>query len=307
MSIGQKHDICSDLISVRDFIRWGASQFNQAKVFFGHGTDNAWDEASQLVLHALHLMMPVDPQWLDARLTMVERQAVVALLQRRIQERIPAAYLTGQAWFAGLPFTVNERVLVPRSPIGELIERGFAPWLTTEPEYILDLCTGSGCIGIACAYAFPDAAVDLSDISQDALAVAQGNIDAHELSHRVRALESDLFSALPELRYDLIVSNPPYVDQEDLASMPAEFHAEPVLGLASGADGLDFTRRLLREAADHLTDDGLLIVEVGNSCVALEEAYPEVPFTWLEFERGGHGVFALTAQQLADAGARGLL
>lgn len=307
MSIGQKHDVCSDLISVRDYIRWGASQFNAAELFFGHGTDNAWDDALQLVLHALHLPLPLNPDVLDTRLTLAERKEVVALLRRRIDERMPTAYLTGTAWFAGLPFRVDPRVLVPRSPIAELIENQFSPWLLQEPEYILDLCTGSGCIGIACAYAFPEAAVDLSDISRDALEVAQRNIDIHEVGHRVRAIESDVFDNLAELRYDLIVSNPPYVDAEDLAEMPAEYHAEPALGLASGVDGLDFTRRLLREALDHLTDEGVLIVEVGNSGVALEAAYPELPFTWLEFRRGGHGVFLLTAAQLQDAAERGLL
>lgn len=307
MTIGQKHDICSDLISIRDYIRWGASQFRSAGLFFGHGTDNPWDDATQLVLHALHLPLPLDPEVLDARLTLSERKDVIALLRRRLDERIPAAYITGTAWFAGLAFLVDERVLVPRSPIAELIEKQFVPWLAREPEYILDLCTGSGCIGIACAYAFPDAAVDLSDISTDALAVAEANIEQHALAHRVRALVSDLFENLAELRYDLIVSNPPYVDAEDLHDMPAEYRAEPQLGLASGVDGLDFTRRLLREALDHLTDTGILIVEVGNSCIALEEAYPDIPFTWLEFERGGHGVFLLTAEQLGEARDKGLL
>lgn len=307
MSIGQKHDVCSDLISIRDYIRWGASQFNAAGLFFGHGTDNAWDEALQLVLHGLHLSLPLNSEVLDARLTLSERKDVITLLRRRMDDRVPAAYLTGTAWFAGLPFKVDERVLVPRSPIAELIEDQFAPWLLRQPEYILDLCTGSGCIGIACAYVFPEAAVDLSDISVDALAVAQRNIDIHEVGHRVRAIESDLFSELAELRYDLIVSNPPYVDAEDLAEMPAEYRAEPALGLASGVDGLDFTRRLLREALNHLTEEGVLIVEVGNSCVALEEAFPELPFTWLEFRRGGHGVFLLTAAQLHEASVQGLL
>lgn len=307
MSIGHKHDICTELFSPRDYIRWGASQFSAAGLFFGHGTDNAWDEACQLVGHALYLPLPLNPDALDARLTMSERVAVEALLRRRMNERVPAAYLTKAAWFAGLQFMVDERVLVPRSPIAELIEKGFLPWVQQEPEYILDLCTGSGCIGIACAYAFPNAAVDLSDISGDALALARQNILDHELSHRVRAIESDLFGNLHELRYDLIVSNPPYVDEDDLASMPAEYHAEPVLGLSSGKDGLDFTRRLLREAKDHLTENGLLIVEVGNSGIALEEAYPDLPFVWLEFERGGHGVFVLTAKQLEDASAQGLL
>ena len=291
-------DICDELFTLRDFIRWGASEFNGAKLYFGHGTDNAWDEAEQLVLHAINLMPPLDDEWLSARLTRVERVRVLESLRRRVEERIPAAYITGQAWFAGLPFIVDERVLVPRSPIGELIQQQFAPWLATEPAQILDLCTGSGCIGIACAYAFPNAEVQLSDISYDALAVAEENIQQHDLEDRVFSMQSDLFGNLVGQKFDLIVSNPPYVDADDLATMPPEYHAEPEIGLGSGDDGLDFTRRLLREASDYLSDEGVLIVEVGNSWVALEEAYPDVPFTWIEFERGGHGVFMLTKADL---------
>ena len=298
---------CTELSSIRDFLRWGASEFVAAKLFYGHGTDNPWDEAEQLVLHALHMVPPLADEWLDARLTTDERARVVSNIQRRIEERIPAAYITGQAWFAGLPFAVDERVLVPRSPLAELIKKGFAPWLTQEPREILDLCTGSGCIGIACAYQFPDATVQLSDISFDALAVAEENIAQHGLSERVFALQSDLFENLHGQRFDLIVSNPPYVDADDMASLPDEFHAEPELGLASGDDGLDFTRRLLTEAAAYLTENGLLVVEVGNSWPALADAYPALPFTWVEFEHGGHGVFILTAQQLRTAQTAGVV
>ena len=296
----QDAQVCRELATVRDFIRFGASEFTRAKLFFGHGTDNAWDESVQLVLAAVHLAGTETPHVLDARLTSPEKEAVLGLLRRRVNERLPAAYLTGEAWFCGLPFHVDERVLVPRSPMGELIDTNFEPWLTQAPEYILDLCTGSGCIGIATALEFTEAVVDLADISTDALQVAEQNIARYQLTDRVTAIHSDLFSGLAGRCYDLIVCNPPYVDAEDLAAMPAEFHAEPALGLGSGADGLDLTRRLLAEAADYLNDGGLLVVEVGNSGAALEAAYPDLPLTWVEFSRGGHGVFVMTREQLVD-------
>lgn len=299
----QTNDARAALFTVRDFIRYGASCFNQAGVFFGHGTDNAWDEAAQLVLAAIHLLGFENPHVLDARLTDSEKSRVLALIAERIERRVPAAYLTGRARFCGLDFNVDERVLVPRSPIAELIEAGFAPWLAGAPEYVLDLCTGSGCIGIACAYQFPDAEVVLSDISADALAVAESNIAEHGLAGQVVTAEGDLFAAVDGRCFDLIVSNPPYVDADDLAAMPAEFHAEPDIGLGSGFDGLDFTRRLLAEAPDYLNDDGVLVVEVGNSAQALAQAYPELDFQWVEFARGGHGVFVITREALvAHAG-----
>lgn len=290
----------SRLRSIRDLIRWGVSQFHAHELFFGHGTDNAWDEARLLVLGALHLPWEISADYLDCRLEADELEAVRALLLRRIEARIPAAYLLGEAWFCGLPYVVDERVLVPRSPIGELIEGRFAPWLQGTPARILDLCTGSGCIGIACAHAFPAAEVVLADLSFEALEVANLNIERHGVEERVYTVQGDGFDGLPGQRFDLIVSNPPYVDAEDFADMPAEFHHEPELGLACGEDGLDLVRRMLAEAADHLSDDGLLVVEVGNSQVHVEALYPEVDFTWLDFQRGGHGVFLLAAKQCRE-------
>ncbi len=295
------HDnVFSHLHTIRDLIRWGASRMNEAGLHFGHGTDNAIDEAAALVLHALYLPPDLHAEYLQSYLTPTEKQATIQLLERRIAERKPAAYLTNRAWFMNLPFYVDERVLVPRSPLAELIERHFAPWLpdSRKVETILDLGTGSGCIGIACAYAFPDARVDLADISADALAVARRNITEHGLDDQVEAIQSDLFSALKGRRYDLIISNPPYVGQEELDNLPSEYHHEPRLGLAAGAEGLDVVAEILSQAADYLQRDGVLIVEVGNAQYALCEAFPDVPFTWLEFEHGGQGVFFLNASQL---------
>jgi ribosomal protein L3 glutamine methyltransferase len=236
---------------------------------------------------------------LDSRLIIAERERICELIERRCKERVPMAYLINEAWFAGIPFFVDERVLVPRSPIAELIENGFTPWLVgDEVSNILDMCTGSGCIGIACAMTFPDAEVDLVDISSDALDVANINIKRHHLESRVHAIASDLFTELSGKQYDLIVTNPPYVDAKDIGSMPGEYSHEPVLGLGAGNDGLDCIRVILRNAADHLTEYGILVGEVGNSYTALSEAFPDVPFLWLDLQRGGHGVFVLTAGQL---------
>jgi ribosomal protein L3 glutamine methyltransferase len=288
------------LRTLRDHIRWAVSRFHAEQLFFGHGTDNAWDEARQLVLGALHLPWEMADSYLDCRLEDDEREHLQALLHRRIEQRVPTAYLLGQAWFCGLPFIVNDHVLIPRSPIGQLIERRFEPWLAKEPARILDLCAGSGCIGIACAYEFLDAEVLLADLSFEALEVANRNIEQHGLDDRVYTVQGDGFDGLPKQRFDLIVSNPPYVDAEDFADMPAEFQHEPALGLACGDDGLNLVRRILAEAADHLTETGTLVVEVGNSQVHVEALYPEVDFTWLEFTDGGHGVFLLAASQCRD-------
>lgn len=290
----------SRLRTLRDYIRWAVSHFHAEQLFHGHGTDNAWDEARQLVLGALHLPWEIADSYLDCRLEDDEREHLQNLLRRRIEERVPTAYLLGQTWFCGLPFIVDQRVLIPRSPIGELIERRFEPWLAKKPARILDLCTGSGCIGIACAYEFLDAEVVLADISFDALEVANRNIEHHGLEERVYTVQGDGFDGLPGQRFDLIVSNPPYVDAEDFADMPDEYHHEPALGLACGNDGLDLVRRMLAEAADHLTDSGSLIVEVGNSEVHVKALYPEVDFTWLDFAEGGHGVFLLAASQCRE-------
>lgn len=290
----------SHLRSLRDYIRWAVSRFHGEDLFCGHGTDNAWDEARQLVLGAVHLPWEIADSYLDCRLEDDEREHLQGLLKRRIEERVPTAYLLGEACFCGLPFVVDERVLIPRSPLAEQIQRHFEPWLAEAPTRILDLCTGSGCIGIACAYEFPEAEVVLADLSFDALEVAYENILRHDLEERVYTVQGDGFDGLPGQRFELIISNPPYVDAEDFADMPAEYQHEPALGLACGEDGLNLVRRILAEAADHLTERGLLIVEVGNSQVHVCALYPEVDFTWLEFEQGGHGVFLLAAAQCRE-------
>lgn len=298
MTINQAQ-IATELHTIRDYIRYSMSCFYEYDLYFGHGTDNPWDEAVQLVLGALHLPWNSDGQILDARLTSSEKTKVLDFLSQRVEQRRPLPYIIGEAWYAGMPFNVDERVLIPRSPIQELIEQHFAPWFREGPvERVLDLCTGSGCIGIVCAYAFEEAEVDLVDISADALEVARTNITRHELEERVEAIESDLFTSLKGRRYDLIVSNPPYVDAGDLASMPDEYQHEPDLALGSGDDGLDITRQILRQVSEYLADDGLLVVEVGNSEVHLQQAFPEVPFTWVELEQGGNGVFLLTADEV---------
>ncbi|HHH46083.1 MAG TPA: 50S ribosomal protein L3 N(5)-glutamine methyltransferase [Thiotrichales bacterium] len=287
------------LQTVRDCIRWGVSRFSEHGLVFGHGTDNALDEAVFLVTRALHLPHDLPAAYLDARLTREERMEVIALLQRRFQERIPAAYLVREAWFAGLSFHVDERVLVPRSPIAELIREGYAPWIDPDRVHrVLDLCTGSGCIAIATAVWLPQARVDATDLSAEALEVARINVERHGVGDRVRLIQADLYPDDPGERYDVIVSNPPYVDEQTLAGLPPEYRHEPVMGLAGGEDGLQLVHRILAGAPDRLTDNGILVVEVGASAEALLAAYPQVPFLWPEFEQGGEGVFLLTAEEV---------
>ncbi|ODU45250.1 50S ribosomal protein L3 N(5)-glutamine methyltransferase [uncultured Aquimonas sp.] len=302
----------AELRSLIDFIRYGATRFGQAGLTFGHSYDNALDEATQLVLHALHLPHDLSPAYGAARLTADERDLVLSLFERRIRERIPACYITGEAWFAGLAFKTDPRALVPRSPIAELIESGFEPWLGGRwVQRALDLCTGSGCIGIATAVHNPEWQVDLVDISEDALDLARENIARFEVGERVRAIRSDLFAGLAGEQYDLIVSNPPYVTHAEVDALPAEYAHEPELGLRAGDDGLDLALKILRDAPAHLTENGLLIVEVGESERALVRLLPEVPFAWVEFKVGQMGVFvvergdlvahAATIRALADA------
>lgn len=288
-----------ELLTLRDYIRFATSRFNASGLYYGHGTDNAWDDASALCLHSLHLPHTINPTVLDANLIAEEKTKLLELIEQRATNRIPVPYLTNEAWFAGLTFYVDERVLIPRSPIAELIEHYFQPWIDeNRVEHILDLCTGSGCIGIACAKAFPDAKVDASDISLDALAVAKINILRHDVEDQVHLFESDLFQNLPKKKYDIIVSNPPYVSVAEMQALPAEYKHEPSLGLTAGHDGLDLAKRILHDARSYLQPHGILIVEVGNSEIALAKQYPQLPFTWLEFERGGGGVFLLRAEQL---------
>lgn len=293
-----------ELQTIIDLIRYGASRFNASGLTFGHSYDNALDEATQLTLHALHLPHDLSPVYGQARVTEAEKEEVLALFLRRIEERIPAAYLTGEAWFAGLSFKSDPRALVPRSPIAELIEAGFEPWLGgREVRRALDLCTGSGCIAIAMAHYNPDWHVDGSDLSEEALALAREN-EQRLLVKNLRLLRSDLFSALQGEHYDLIVTNPPYVTNAETDALPKEYSHEPDLGLRAGDDGLDLALKILRDAPLHLTDEGLLICEVGEAERALSKLLPELPLAWVEFKVGQMGVFVAERQDLVTHNAR---
>ncbi len=292
----------NELRSVMDFVRWGASELERGEVFYGHGTANALDEAAALVLGALRLPPDLDVVYWSGTLTAAEKAGVADYLRQRVELRRPLPYILGEAWFANLRFSVDERVLIPRSPIAELIADQFAPWI--EPDRVdtlLDLCTGSGCIGIAAAVHMPWVEVHLTDLSYDALDVARANIDRFEVADQVQVFQGDLFDAVPEFaRYDVIVSNPPYVGDDEMVALPAEYGHEPALALRADEQGLEIVARMLRDARRYLNDGGILIVEVGNSDAALEARFSELPFTWVEFQHGGHGVFVIGREALVD-------
>ena len=310
-------EAAENLTTIRDFIRFGVTALRQYDAHLGQGTEDYFAESSALVLQTLSLEWKADAEIFDAKLLPSEKAEFLALLERRINEKVPTSYLLNLAYFCDKPYYVDERVLIPRSPIAELINQRFAPYCLDEndqvrealnnlpenpqpkkPQRILDMCTGSGCIAIALAYAYPDADVDATDISKEALEVASINAEHHDKQYQVALLESDLFDKIPsENQYDLIVSNPPYVDAEDMADLPEEFHHEPELALAAGQDGLDLVRKMLAQAADYLTEDGLIVIEVGNSEWAMKQNFNTIDFHWLKFQNGGSGIFALTAAQ----------
>lgn len=283
-------------------VRYAQKLFEKSAIFYGHGTDNPLDEAYVLVIDALNLSHDLSDEALQA-ISVENPDGLVKLIHQRAEQHIPVPYLTHKAWFCGLPFYVDERVLIPRSPIAELIEVGFAPWIDPDKVTdVLDLCTGSGCIAIACAYAFPDAQIDASDLSFEALEVAKINVEQHGVEDRVHLYQGDLFDPLPQKQYDIIVSNPPYVGEEEMQDLPNEYRHEPELALVSGKLGLDIVDRMLKTATRYLKDDGILVVEVGNTWQIMEEHYAHLPFIWLEFERGGDGVFLLRKEDLLNVG-----
>lgn len=292
--------LSEELFTIRDWLRFTVSRFEESDIFFGHGTDNSYDEAVWLILSALHLPHDTLNNFLDAVITEQERKHLANLIDQRITKRTPTAYLVREAWLRGFKFYVDERVIVPRSFIAELLEDGLQPWIE-YPELVhsaADICTGSGCLGILLAEAFPDAQIDVVDISPDAIAVANINIANYGLESRISAIQSDMFAALKGKKYDVIISNPPYVDAPSMATLPTEYRNEPQIALGSGVAGLDHTHTILREATKYLNDDGILVVEIGHNRDALLEAYPKLAFTWLEVESGNQFVFLLTKEQL---------
>ncbi len=276
-----------------------SQKFEAAQLHYAHGTETAWDEAAWLLTHVVGLSPQVEEFSADTPVPEEQIQQIWNVAEQRIQTRKPLAYLLNSAWFCGMEFYIDERVIVPRSPIAELIANDFAPWVTDPPRRILDLCTGSACIAIACAIQYPAADVTAADISPDALAVAQRNVERYQLTNRVRLYQTDIFQGLALQRFDLIVCNPPYVDAKDMANLSDEYRYEPQSALQAGMDGLDFVRKMLPVVGNFLSPNGVLVCEVGNSEKVLCDAYPEIPFTWIEFEHGGQGVFALTAQELS--------
>ncbi len=301
MDINHYSEASASLATVRDCLRFAVSRFNEAELFFGHGSGNAYDEAAYLILHTLNLPLDRLDPFLDAKLTQSELYDVLDIIERRTEQRIPAAYLTNQAWLGDLSFYVDERVIVPRSFIAELLREQLAPWISDSGRIgnVLDMCTGSGCLAILAAHAFPNAHVDAVDLSPDALDVAQYNITDYALEERISLIESDMFAKLQDKRYDLIISNPPYVDAPSVAALPQEYRYEPELALGSGTDGLDATRTILAHAAAHLADNGILVVEIGHNRDALEAAFPTLPFTWLDVSAGDEFVFLLHKNDLA--------
>jgi len=290
-----------ELNTIIDFLRFGLSRANASDLYYGHGTDNAWDDVLALILGSLSLPLDVEPALLYGQLTNDEKKLLSKQLEQRLIARIPVPYLTHEAFFCDLPFFVDERVLIPRSPIAELIKQQFSPWIAPDDvAKVLDMCTGSGCIAIACCYAFPDALVDAVDISTEALAVAEINRQRHAVQDCLKLIESDCFDAVPGTQYDIIVSNPPYVDFDEMKTLPEEYRHEPKLALEANNNGLAIVEKILSSAHAYLSEHGILVVEVGNSEEVLLDRYPNVPFTWLDFERGGQGVFLLTCEQLKE-------
>ena len=293
------HEVVDELETLMDMVRWTFSRFNSSDLFYGHGTDNPWDESKYLVYSLLNLPFDLPDSFLSSKLTKTEKSLILEKVIKRINERVPVPYLTNRAFYRGYEFFVNEHVLIPRSPIGEIIEKKLDVDYAINPSNILDLCSGSGCIGILAALKYPNAEVDLVDISEEAIKVCEENIHAYNLEDRVFPIISDLYENLNHSKYDIILTNPPYVDQEDMESLPEEFIHEPRLALEAGEDGLILVKNILRNSLKHLNDDGLLICEVGNSMVHMLEQFPNTNFNWVEFEQGGHGVFIMNKDELS--------